>query len=172
MDEWTTPREPDLRAPTTSGHAAESDRSGAWKHRHRDLDTTDEVIEMVTRQYVDISQDDMLAAYFNFGPGHLDWQAHIAAVSDFWCHVLFKTGPEAVDTLSIHRPLHAHRPFTAELFDRWLQTFHDTIDGGWSGQFATMANKRATGLAWVMAHHILGPGVRRPAEHSPSGELR
>ena len=54
--------------------------------------------------------------------------------------------------------------FTPELFDRWLQIFHDTVDGGWSGPFATSANKRATGMAWAMARRFLGKGVWRPAE--------
>lgn len=42
--------------------------------------------------------------------------------------------------------------------------FHDTVDGGWSGPKATMANKRATGMAWAMAQRLLGHGVWRPAE--------
>lgn len=54
-----------------------------------------------------------------------------------------------------------------ELFERWLQIFHDTVNGGWSGLHATTANKRATGMAWAMAQRFLGHGVWRPNEHRP-----
>jgi len=66
--------------------------------------------------------------------------------------------------IEVHRHLHGSAPFTSELFDRWLQVFHDTVAGGWVGPKATMANKRATGMAWAMAQRFLGHGVWRPAD--------
>lgn len=53
-------REPD--APMVPGdvHVDSLDRSGPWTHRGRDLDTEAEIVEMVTRQYVDVGQDDLL----------------------------------------------------------------------------------------------------------------
>lgn len=70
-------REPD--APMVPGVEApvSVDRSGPWVHRGCDLDTEDEIVEMVTCQYVDVGQDDVLQPYFNFGPGFIDWRAHI-----------------------------------------------------------------------------------------------
>lgn len=139
-------------------------RSGKWTHRGRDLDTEEEVVEMVTRQYVDVVQDDLLQPYFNFGPGFIDWQSHIRTVADYWCHgLLFAPGYE-IDIIENHRHLHDRAAFTPELFDRWLQVFHDTVDGGWAGPTATTANQRATGMAWAMAQRFLGRGVWRPAE--------
>jgi truncated hemoglobin YjbI len=58
-----------------------------------------------------------------------------------------------------------YEPFTPEEFDRWLQIFQDTVDGGWAGPKATRAKKRATGMAWAMAQRFLGKGAWRPAEH-------
>ena len=69
-----------------------------------------------------------------------------------------------IDTIENHRPLHQHDPFTPELFDRWLQIFDDTVDGGWTGTHATIAKKRAAGMAWAMASRFLGKGVWRPAD--------
>ncbi len=76
-------REPD--APMVPGvePPASVDRSGPWMHRGCDLDTEDEIVEMVTRQYVDVGQDDLLQPYFNFGPGFIDWRAHIGSVADY-----------------------------------------------------------------------------------------
>lgn len=60
-------REPD--APLVPGGVAAPtvDRSGPWVHRGRDLDDEDEIVEMVTRQYVDVGQDDLLQPFFDFG---------------------------------------------------------------------------------------------------------
>ena len=119
---------------------------------------------MVTRQYFDVGQDDLLQPYFNFGPDFFDWQAHIRTVADYWCHVLLYAPDYEIDTIERHRHLHDQAPFTPELFDRWLRIFHDTVNGGWTGPKATTANKRATGMAWAMAQRFLGHGVWRPAD--------
>jgi len=140
-------------------------RSGPWERRGRDLDTPEEILEMVTRQYVDVVQDELLEPYFNFAPGFIDWQAHIGTVTDYWSHVVLYAPDYDIDVIENHRHLHDRAPFTPELFDRWLQIFHDTVDGGWAGPKATTANKRATGMAWSMAQRFLGKGVWRPAAH-------
>jgi hemoglobin len=159
-------REPDAGmvpqlAATPAGHLR---RSGPWEWRARDLDTPEEIFEMVSRQYVDVVQDDLLEPYFNFGPEFVDWQAHIQSVTDYWCHVVLYAPDYEIDVLESHRHLHEQDPFTPDLFDRWLQIFHDTVDGGWMGPNATRAKKRATGMAWAMAQRYLGHGAWRPPE--------
>jgi hemoglobin len=152
-------------APEPPTAAVESHRgAGPWPHRGRDLDTPDEIFEMVARQYADVVQDDLLQPYFTFGPGFIDWQAHIGAVADYWCHVILFAPDYEIDVIESHRHLHQHDPFTPDLFDRWLQVFHDTVDAGWTGPNATRAKKRATGMAWAMAHRFLGKGVWQPEE--------
>jgi len=44
-------------------HVDTLDRCGPWEHRGRDFDTPQEIVEMVTRQYVDVGQDDLLNPY-------------------------------------------------------------------------------------------------------------
>ncbi len=157
-------RSPDEPQPPNATAGPEgAARSGPWRHRGRDLETPDEIVEMVTRQYVDIVQDDLLAPYFNFGPGFIDWQAHIRTVADYWNHVVLLAPDYEIDTIENHRRLHDHSPFTGELLDRWLQIFDDTVDGGWTGPLSISAKRRARGMAWAMAHRFLGPGVWRPA---------
>jgi hemoglobin len=140
-------------------------RSGPWEHRGRDLDTTEEIAELVTRQYVDALQDERLAPHFDFGPKFIDWQAHIGTVTDYWAHVLLYAPDYEIDVIDSHRHHHEADPFTPEVFDRWLEIFIDTVDGGWDGRNAMVAKKRATGMAWAMAQRFLGRGVWRPAEH-------
>ena len=150
------PLVPGVDAPTAD------DRGGPWQHRGVDLDTPDEIFEMVTRQYVDVVQDELLQPYFTFGPGYVDWQAHIGLVADYWCHVLLYAPGYEIDTIANHRRFHEQRAFTPSAFDRWLQVFDDTVDGGWSGPNATAAKKHAIGVAWAMAKRTLGPGVWDP----------
>ena len=157
-------REPDAAVVSGVVEVDSVDRSGPWAPRGRDLDTEAEIVEMVTCQYVDVGQDDLLKPYFDFGPDFIDWQAHIRSVADHWCHVLLYAPGYDIDTIESHRHLHDSAPFTPELFDRWLQVFRDTVDGGWAGPKATEAEKRATGMAWAMAQRFLGHGVWRPAE--------
>lgn len=159
-------REPDAAIVPGDVVGDSLDRSGPWSHRGRDLDTEDEIVEMVTRQYVDVGQDDLLKPYFDFGPGFIDWQAHIRSVADYWCHVLLFAPGYEIDVIEGHRHLHDRDQFTPELFDRWLHVFHDTVNGGWSGPKATMANKRATGMAWAMAQRFLGHGAWRPVDRA------
>lgn len=136
--------------------------SGPWPSRDSDLDTAEEILELVTRQYADVVQDDLLQPYFTFGPGHLDWQAHIRSVADYWQHVVLLAPDYDIDVLEGHRHLHEHQPFTPALFDRWLQIFIDTVEGGWSGPDASLAKKRATGMARAMANRYLGRGAWTP----------
>lgn len=98
---------------------------------------------MATRQYADVAQDDLVQPYFTFGPGFIDWQAHIGSVTDYWCHVLLYASSYQIDAVEI---------------------FRDTVDSGWTGPCATSAKKRATGTAWAMAHRFLGNGVWRSKE--------
>jgi hemoglobin len=139
-------------------------RSGSWEHRGRDLDSAAEIFEMVTRQYVDVVQDELLQPHFDFGPGFIDWRAHIGAVTDYWCHVVLYAPDYEIDVIEHHRPLHERAAFGPALFDRWLNIFSDTVDGGWTGPNATRAKKRATGMARAMAHRLLGKGTWHPAD--------
>lgn len=159
-------REPDADlVPDLAPERPDRTPLSAPEHRDRDLDSTEEIFELVTRQYFEITQDELLAPYFNFGPGFMDWQAHIGLVTDYWVHVLLYAPDYEIDTIENHRPLHDGAPFTPELFDRWLQIFVDTVDGGWTGINATRAKKRATGMAWAMSVRFLGKGAWTPAQH-------
>lgn len=151
---------PDLHPePPPSPRAA-----GPWEHRGRDLDSPEEVFEMVTRQYAVVVQDDVLARYFTFGEGFMDWQALIGSVTDFWNHILLYAPDYPIDPIERHRFVHDQHPITSDALDRWLDIFHETVDTGWSGPNATRAKKRGTGMAWAMAQRLLGHGVWRPPE--------
>lgn len=101
----------------------------------------------------------------------MDWQALIGTITDYWNHVLLYAPDYDIDTIEHHRVIHDEDPFTPELFDRWLQIFHDTVDGGWSGPTADMAKKRSTGMARAMANRLLGRGSGVPLSQAVSSSL-
>ena len=87
-------------------------------HRHRDLDTRDEIEEFVTRFYRDVAQDDLLDPYFN-AIAHVDWHAHTGNLTDYWTGILLGTPRPEGDVIEAHRWLNDHTPFEPALFDRW-----------------------------------------------------
>ena len=115
-------------------------------------------IATITRQYADVVQDDLLQPYFTFGPGFIDWQAHIGSVADYWCHVLLYAPSYEIDAIEIHRHLHDEDPFTPELFDRWLAIFMDTVDGGWSGPVYCVGATNQ-GMIWSKVTTLPAPGA-------------
>jgi truncated hemoglobin YjbI/tellurite resistance-related uncharacterized protein len=139
-------------------------RSGPWEHRGRDLDTSEEVHELVVRHYVDIVQDEVLAPCFDFGPGFTDWDAQVRDAADFWARALDDEPDRGVEAIldAVHRR-HLASPIPPEAFDRWLTSFLVTVDDGWTGERADHLKKRATGLARAAANRALGRGAWVPA---------
>ena len=53
----------------------------------RDLDTPEEIAEMVRRFYADVAQDDLLGPMFN-DVARVDWSEHLPKLAAFWCRAL------------------------------------------------------------------------------------
>ena len=53
----------------------------------RDLDTPEEIAEMVRRFYADVAQDELLGPLFNEA-AQVDWSAHLPKLTAFWCRAL------------------------------------------------------------------------------------
>ena len=134
----------------------------------RDLDEEVEIAQMVRRFYQGVAQDDVLGPVFN-DVAEVDWSTHLPKLTAFWCRILLGQPGYAGNPFRAHVETHemmseAGPGFTHAHFERWLDLFHDTVEGGWNGPKATTANKRATGMAWAMAQRFLGHGVWRPAD--------
>ncbi len=126
----------------------------------RDLDTTTEIHEFVTRFYRDIAQDERFHHYFD-DIANVDWNAHTHQLTGYWAGLLLG-GPhdDADSVIEAHRWLHDTTPFDEALFERWLEIFDETLDGGWRGIHADRARKRARGIAWAMAQRLTGTSIR------------
>jgi hemoglobin len=126
--------------------------------RDRDLDDPVEIAEMVRRFYADVAQDDVLGPVFN-DVAQVDWSAHLPKLTAFWCRALLSIPGYEGNPFRAHGEVHARSPFTREQFERWLELFEDTVEGGWSGPKADQALAFAHRVAAVHAKALLGEVV-------------
>jgi hemoglobin len=124
----------------------------------RDLDTPEEIAEMVRRFYADVAQDDLLGPVFE-DVAQVDWAQHLPKLAAFWCRVLLGVPGYAGNPFRAHALVHRQRPFTAAHFERWLSLFHETLELGWVGPNARRAADLADHVARVHRRQLEGLAV-------------
>lgn len=124
-----------------------------------DLESPDDVAEMVRRFYGDVAQDDLLGPAFNV-VAQVDWSDHLPKLTKFWCRFLFKEPGYEGNPYQKHAEVHHRRPFTIEQFHRWLQLFTETVDLGWVGPNAERVKDLAVRVAEVHSKQLIGESVR------------
>lgn len=120
-----------------------------------DLDTPEEIAEMVRRFYQDVAQDDLLGPLFN-DVAHVDWNEHLPKLTRFWCRALLGIEGYVGNPFRAHSLVNDKAPFTAAHFERWLDLFHDAIELGWTGPNAQRALDLAHNVARVHASQLIG----------------
>jgi hemoglobin len=126
--------------------------------RARDLDSPEEIAEMVRRFYQDVAQDDLLGPMFN-DVAQVDWAEHLPKLAAFWCRALLGMPGYQGNPFRAHALVHAQVPFTPEHFQRWLELFTETIEGGWQGPGRDRALALAYNVARVHSNQLLGAPV-------------
>lgn len=124
----------------------------------RDLDSPDEVAEMVRRFYQDVAQDPLLGPIF-IEVAQVDWNEHLPKLTAFWNRVLLGLPGFSGNPMRAHAEVHHQVAFTPAHFDRWLTLFHDTVAGGWVGPHADQAMALARNVARVHSGHLTGTEV-------------
>lgn len=132
----------------------------------RDLDTPQEIAEMVRRFYADVAMDDVLGPMFN-DVARVDWSEHLPKLTAFWCRALLGQPGYQGNPFRAHARVHQRQPFRAAHFERWLELFYDTIALGWIGPCADRALVLAENVARVHSKELLGRAVSFDA--SPAG---
>lgn len=120
-----------------------------------DLDTPDEIAEMVRRFYGDVAQDDLLGPMFN-DVAQVDWSEHLPKLTAFWCRALLGMPGYSGNPFRAHLLVHQQAPFTMAHFQRWLSLFHETIELGWVGPNADRAGDLANNVARVHSQQLIG----------------
>jgi len=120
-----------------------------------DLDDPEQIAEMVRRFYRDVAQDDQLGPMFN-DVAQVDWSAHLPKLTAFWCRALLSSPGYEGNPYRTHQLVDAKSPFSAALFERWLELFTETVDLGWAGPKAEQAKAFGRKVAQVHCDQIVG----------------
>ena len=97
---------------------------------------------MVCRFYDAVREDGQLGPVFNTFVG--DWDHHLRKLTDFWSSILLGTGRFRGTPM----PKHAALPdLSAQLFERWLALFRETMAAQRNKALAEQANETAQRIA-------------------------
>ena len=121
----------------------------------RDLDSPEEIAEMVRRFYADVASDALLGPMFN-DVAQVDWSEHLPKLTAFWCRALLGQPGYSGNPFRAHALVHERRPFTAAHFERWLELFHATLLSGWVGPRVDDACSLAANVARVHREQLVG----------------
>ena len=110
-----------------------------------ELCTQDEVARLVHAFYASVRRDEVLGPIFN---RHVeDWDAHLAKLVDFWSSLLRRTGRFTGTPMPKHIALPG---LSAELFERWLRLFRETIAAQPNRAMAEAADRMAGRIAQTL----------------------
>lgn len=128
------------------------------------LCTEEEISTLVNDFYGRVREDELLGPIFD---AHVaDWGHHLGKMSDFWSSVLLRTGR----FMGTPMPKHIALPgLTAELFQRWLMLFEQTV----AEQPNQAMGRQALGAAQRIAQSLwMGYQMSRDPESIPSGAMQ
>lgn len=121
----------------------------------RDLTCRDDVEMLVRCFYIRAFADPMLGPIFR-DVAHMDLDAHLPVMCDFWQTVLFRAGLYRRNALQVHADLHASFPLSSEHFARWLALWTATVNDLFAGEKAELAKTQAARIAYSISRRLLG----------------
>lgn len=124
----------------------------------RDLDSPEEIAEMVRRFYADVAMDELLGPMFN-DIAQVDWSEHLPKLTAFWCRALLGRQGYLGNPFRAHARVHQRQSFTRAHFERWLSLFHETLELGWTGPNADRASELARNVARVHGEQLLARSI-------------
>lgn len=133
----------------------------------RDIAGRDDIAVMVRAFYETAFEDPLLGPVF-VDVAHMDLDAHMPIMCDFWEAALFTPGIYRRNALQVHVDLHAKAHLTAEHFGRWVDLWHATVDAHFTGDVADRAKEQGSRIAWSMSRRLMGESgsefvtIRRP----------
>jgi hemoglobin len=140
-----------------------------WSHLFADEreDLVDRLgIELLVRNfYRDAAMDDLLGPVFE--AAHVNWNAHIATLIDFWSWQLLGEPGYEGQPLRAHEPVHARTPLSHAHYERWVSLFCDTVDASFDGPNAELAKGRGRKMAAAMERLLVGVSASGHAPIEP-----
>lgn len=121
----------------------------------RDVADRNDIRDLVEAFYATAFTDPLIGPVFT-DVAHLDLDAHLPIMCDFWETVLFKAGRYRRNALNVHLALHRRHPLGPEHFERWLTLWHRTVDERFEGPIADRAKLQAGRIAGSMQRRLAG----------------
>jgi hemoglobin len=109
---------------------------------------------LLTRFYEKSFADDVIGYIFT-EVAHLDLDAHLPVITNFWEDLLLGSHHYNGNPVKVHQQLDKLSELNERQFDRWLWLWQITVDELFSGDAADEAKKRAENIAGVMLAKIM-----------------
>jgi hemoglobin len=119
-----------------------------------ELSTRADVELLVRSFYRYAAMDELLGPIFR--AAHVNWDAHVATLTDFWAWQLLGERGYTGHPLRAHEPVHSRTPFADAHYERWLDLFVSTVDEHFIGDHAELAKHRATKMATALRKLLNG----------------
>jgi hemoglobin len=132
-----------------------------------DVETVDDVAELVRDFYRFVAMDDLLGPVFE--SAGVDWGRHIETLTRFWAGQLLGEPGYDGHPLRAHEGVHAVHPFGPAHFERWLDLFTATVESRFAGPTADLAVHRARKMAQALARILDAP--QAPPGNGKRGSL-
>ena len=121
--------------------------------------TTRADIDRLLRAFYNRALVDAEIGYFFTDVAHLDLEAHLPRIGNFWEQVLLHRPVYTGNPMAVHFHLHSASPIAATHFRRWLVLWAETVDGSFAGPVAEEAKRRAAIIAETMKARLgIGEG--------------
>jgi hemoglobin len=119
-------------------------------------------LEALLRDFYGHALEDPLLRHIFVDVAHMDLEAHLPVICDFWQKVLFNVGTYNGQAMTVHRRINDRAPLTAAHFDRWLALWGEAIDRSFAGPVADAAKAHAKRMAAVFLRQLTEPrGILR-----------
>lgn len=111
-------------------------------------------LESLLRSFYDRALLDPLLRRVFVEVAHMDLDAHLPIICDFWNRVLFNEGVYNGRTMHVHRQLHSLHTLHQAHFDRWLQLWNEALDDNFEGPVTEQARRHAARMAAVFLRQL------------------
>jgi hemoglobin len=118
-----------------------------------DIATRDDIDRLLRHFYGAALEDDTIGYLFT-DVAHLDLEAHLPVIGNFWEAVLLQRPVYRGNPMRQHQALHAMSTLRAEHFQRWFVLWAASVDALFSGPVADEAKRRAAIVAEAMQHQL------------------
>jgi hemoglobin len=120
----------------------------------KDIKNRQDIQTLINCFYDEVKSDETIG-YFFTDVVHVDWDAHLPKMYDFWENVLFNTGGYEGNPMQKHHEIHHKSALTKEHFNQWLLLFTNTVNKLFEGEKAELIKQRASSIAMVMQLKII-----------------